>query len=158
MTNGSADSFTSTRGIAGATDGATLLVTTGVSVQTVIVHPTLDLDTGNIGVTLVSLLAGAHRMVIHHSAEGVVSTGAGVFADLVDAGVGVSAVIISSTSGHYGRQGLAAVVLAGHEAVRTGADHCSDRQRVDDGAGGGLLARAEGGAEQSAPVVQTRVL
>ena len=143
MTGGSADSFSSTWSIARSADRATLLVTAGVSVKTVIIHPTLDLDTSNIGIALVSLLASAHRVVIYHSAEGVVSTGAGVFADLVDAGVSVSAVIICATSGHYGGQGLAAIILAGHEAVRTGADHCSDRQRVDDGAGGWLLARAE---------------
>ena len=132
MTDSSTDGLTSTRSIARAADWATLLVTTGVSVQAVIIHPTLDLDTGNIGVTLVTLLTGAHRMVVNNTAEGVISTSTRVFADLVDAGVGVSAVIISATPGHDGGQGLAAVVLAGHEAIRTRADHCSDRQRVDD--------------------------
>lgn len=132
MTGGGADGLTSTRGIAGAADRATLLVTTGVSVQAVIIHPTLDLDAGNVGVTLVSLLAGANWFVLQHSAEGVIATRTRVFADLVDTGVGVSAVVICATPGHDGGQGLAAVVLAGHEAIGTRADHCSDRQRVDD--------------------------
>ena len=158
MTHCSAEGLASTRSIAGAADWATLLVTTGMSVEAVIIHPTLHLDAGNIGVALVTLLTSAHRVVINNSAEGMVSTGTRVFTYLVEAGVSFWAVIISGAPGHDGRQGLAAVVLAGHVAVRTGADHCSDRQRVDDGAGGGLLAGAEGGAEQRAFVVQTGVL
>ena len=128
MTISSADSLTATRGIAGAADRATLLVTTGVSVQTVIIHPALDLDAGNIGVTLVAFLTGADGLVLQHSAEGVISTRTRVLADLVDTGVGVSAVIICATPGHDRGQGLAAVVLAGHKAIWTRADHCSDRQ------------------------------
>jgi hypothetical protein len=55
-----------------------------VRVQAVIVHPTLNLDAGHIRVAFVAVLAGADRLVLDDSAEGVVTTGTGVLADAVD--------------------------------------------------------------------------
>lgn len=93
-----AHSLSSTWCIARATDRATLLVATCMAVQTVIIHSALHFETGNVRVTLVALLTGAHGVVVDDATEGMVSTGTGVFADLVDAGVSLPAVIISLAS------------------------------------------------------------
>ena len=92
------DGLASTRGIAGATDWATLFITTGVGVQTVVIYPTLHLDTGNIWIALVSLLAGADWFVFKHSTESMISTSTWIFANFVDTGVSLSAFVIRGTS------------------------------------------------------------
>ena len=98
MVGGGAHSLSSTGSIAGATHGATLLIATCMGVQTVIIHSALHLDTGHIRVALVAFLTSADRVVVDDTAEGMVSTGTGVFADLIDARVSLSTVIISLTS------------------------------------------------------------
>ena len=132
MVGGGAGGFPATRSIAGATDWAALLVTTDVSVQAVIVHPALYLDTGHVGVPFVALLAGADWVVVDDPAEGVISTGAGIFTDLVDAGVRLSTLVVSLAAREDGAEGLTALVVTGHVAVRAGADHGADRQGVND--------------------------
>ena len=123
MVGSGAGGFPATRSIAGATDWAALLVTTDVSVQAVIVHPVLYLDTGHVGVPFVALLAGADWVVVDDPAEGVISTGAGVLTDLVDAGVCFSTLVISLTARQDWAESLAALVITSHIPVRTGADH-----------------------------------
>ena len=158
VVGGCTDGLATTRSIAGATHRATLLIAADVSVQTVIVHPTLDLDTGHVRVSFISLLAGADGLVVDHSAEGVISAGAGVFTDLVDAGVRLSALVVSLAAGEDGAEGLTALVVTGHVAVRTRADHGPHRQGVNHGAGGGGHAGAEVLTQQATSVVQTGVL
>ena len=132
VVGGGAGGLASTRGVAGPTDWPALLVTTDVSVQAVVVHPALDLDTGHVGVPFVALLAGADWVVVDDPAEGVISTGAGIFTDLVDAGVRLSTLVVSLAAREDGPEGLTALVVTGHVAVRAGADHGADRQGVDD--------------------------
>ena len=98
MVGSSAHSLSSTGSIAGATHGATLLIATCMGVQTVIVHSALHLDAGHVRIALIAFLTGADRVVVDDTAEGMVSTGTGVLADLVDARVSLSTVIISLTS------------------------------------------------------------
>ena len=103
MTHCSAEGLASARSIAGAADWATLLVTTGMSVEAVIIPPTLHLDAGNIGVALVTLLTGAHRVVGTCAARGLGRAGvagdARVDAVLVDAGLGLGTVRVLRTLG-----------------------------------------------------------
>ena len=158
VADGLAHSLAPAWSIAGAADRAALLVAAGVGVETVVIHAALHLDTRHVRVTLVPLLARAHWVVVYHATEGVVAARARVLADLVDAGVSLAALIVRGAARGDGGEGLAAVILAGHEAVRAAADHRPDRQRVYDRAGGGLLAGAEGGAQQPAGVVEAGVL
>ena len=98
MVGRGAHRLSSTWSIGRTTDGATLLIATCVAVQTVVIHPALHLDTGHIRVALIALLTGAHWVVVDDTTEGMVSTGTRVFADLVDAGVSLPAVIVSLAS------------------------------------------------------------
>lgn len=132
MTGGGTDGLSTTRSIARPTDRSALLVTTDVSVQAVIVHPALYLDTGHVRVPFIALLAGAHWVVVDDPAEGVISTGAGIFTDLVDAGVRLSTLVVRLAAREDGAEGLTALVVTGHVAVRAGADHGADRQGVND--------------------------
>ena len=89
-----ADRFTSTGGVAGPTHRPALLIPAGVGVEAVIVHPALNLDAGHVRVALVSVLTGADWLVVDHPAESVLATSAGVLAELVDAGVGLAALVV----------------------------------------------------------------
>ena len=151
-------SFSSTWSIAWATDWSTLFIATCVSIQTIIIHATLHLDTGHIRVAFITLLTGADWLVIDDAAERMVSTGTWIFADLVDTGVSLSTLIISVAARQDGSQGLAAVVVIRNISIRTGADHGAHWQRVNDGAGGGVSTWAELGTEELTPVVETSVL
>ena len=158
MVGGGTNGFSSTWSIAWTTDRTALLVTADVSVQAVIVHPALDLDAGHVGVPLVALLAGADWLVVDDSAEGVISAGAGIFADLVDAGVRLSTLVVGLAAGEDGAEGLTALVIAGHVPVRAGADHRPHGEGVDHGAGSGGHAGTEVLTEQATLAVQTGVL
>ena len=64
-----------------------LLAPACVGVQAVIVHPALYIDTGNIRITFLPILAGTDWLVVDYPAEGMVTTGTWIFADFVDAGI-----------------------------------------------------------------------
>ena len=132
MTGGGTGGLAATRSIAGPAHRAALLVTADVSVQAVIVHHTLYLDTGHVRVPFIALLAGADWVVVDDPAEGVISTGAGIFTDLVDAGVRLSTLVVRLAAREDRAQGLTTLVVTGHVAVRAGADHGADRQGVND--------------------------
>ena len=89
-------------------------------------------DTLHVRVPFIALLAGADWVVVDDPAEGVISTGAGIFTDLVDAGVRLSTLVVRLAAREDGAEGLTALVVTGHVAVRAGADHGADRQGVND--------------------------
>lgn len=158
VVGGCAESLSATRGIAGAADWSALLITADVSVQAVIVHHALYLDTGHVRVSFISFLTGTDRLVVDHSAEGVVPAGAGVFTDLVDAGVGFFTLVVSLAARENGPEGLAALVVTGNVAVRAGADHGPHWQGVDHRASGGGDAGVEVLTEQATLAVQAAVV
>ena len=158
MGHGRADRFPTAGSVAWPAHWPALLVATGMGVKAVSVHSTLHLDARHVGVAFVAGLAGADRLMLNHPAECVVTTGAGVLADFVDAGVGLSALVIRAAAGQDGRQGATTVVLRGYVAIWTRAEHGTDREAVNHGAGGGVHTGGEGGTEQLAAGVQTGVL
>ena len=158
MVGGCTGCLAATRSVTGPADRSALLVTADMSVQAVIVNSALYLDTGHVRVAFIALLAGADWVVVDHPAERVVPTGAGVFADLVDAGVRLSTLVVRLAAREDGAEGLAALVVTGHVAVRAGADHGADREGVNHRAGGGGDTGAQLGAERLAATVQAGLL
>ena len=84
VADGRADGVPSAGRVAGPTHRPAFLVSTRMGVQTVIVHPTLDLDAGHIRVAFIAVFTGADRLVLDDSTEGVVTTCTWVLADAVD--------------------------------------------------------------------------
>ena len=155
MADGFTDRFSSAGNVTRSTDRAALFVPTGVGVQTIVVYFAFDLETSNVWVPLVSFLTGTHGLVIDDSAEGMVSAGTRVFAQLVDAGVTGAAFIIGSTASQYRGQGLAAGIIIAYIAVRTGTDHGPYWEGVDHRTARRTGAGVQSFAEKFTFVVET---
>lgn len=110
-------------GIARPTHRPAFFISARVTVQAVVVSLTNDLDAGHVGIALVAIFASTDRFVLDDSAEGVITAGAGVIAELVDAGIRLITLIVSAAARQDGIQGPTAVVVRADVAVRTGADH-----------------------------------
>lgn len=98
MTDCCADGLSSTGGVAGPTHRPAFLVSARMSVKAVIVYPTLDLNTGHIWVSFISVLTSTHRLVFNDSAEGMVSACTRVLADAVYARISFSALVIGAAA------------------------------------------------------------
>jgi len=90
-----------------------------MGVQAVVVRVALDLEARHVGVALEALLAGAHRLVVDDTAEGVLAARARIFADAIDAGVRLPTLVVCPAACQDGGQGLAARVVVAHIAVGT---------------------------------------
>ena len=102
MADGCTLSFAATWQVTRSADRSAFLVAASMCVQTIIINLTLNLDTGYIGVAFVSILAGTHRVVVDHTAEGVFPACTGVFTKLVNARVCVATLVIRCTSSYNG--------------------------------------------------------
>jgi hypothetical protein len=69
-----------------------------MGVQTVVVHPALNLDASHVRITFVAILTGAYWLVLDNPTEGVLSTGTRIFANPVDAGVRLSTLVVRAAA------------------------------------------------------------
>jgi len=98
MTDCRAYCLSSTGGIARPTHRPAFLISARMGVQTVVVHPAFNLDASHVRIALVAILTGAHWFVFNDTTEGVLSTGTRVLADPVDAGVGLSTLVVRTAA------------------------------------------------------------
>ncbi|MAD25761.1 MAG: hypothetical protein CMO44_16500 [Verrucomicrobiales bacterium] len=102
-----------------------------MGVQTVVVHPALNLDASHVRITFVAVLTGTHWLVLDDSTEGVLSTGTRIFANPVDAGVSLSTLVISTAARQDGWQRSAAILICADVAVGAGTNHRPHWEGVD---------------------------
>ena len=69
-----------------------------MGVQTVVVHPALNLDASHVRITLVAILTGAHWLVLDDPTEGMLSTGARILANPIDARVSLSTLVVRAAA------------------------------------------------------------
>lgn len=147
MANCCADCLSPTGDITRPTHRPAFLMLTSMGVKTVVIHMTLNLETGNIRVALISIFAGADRLVFNDSAECMIPTGTRIIAYFIDAGISFSTFVISAAAREDGRQGATAVVISADIAIRTSTDHGSHREGVNYGALGRVCAGVDCDAE-----------
>jgi len=157
MTDCRAYCLSSTGGIAGPTHRPAFFISARMGVQTVVVHPALNLDASHVRITLVAVLAGAHWLVLDDPTEGVLSTGARIFANPVDARVSLSTLVVRTAARQDGWQGSAAVVFCADVAVGAGTDHRPYREGVDHCAYCWVVAGVEVQTEVFALLAETAV-
>jgi len=128
-----------------------------MGVQTVVVHPALNLDASHVRITLVAVLTGAHWLVLDDPTEGMLSTGARIFANPIDAGVSFSTLVVRTAARQDGWQGSAAVVICADVAVGAGTDHRPYGEGVDHCAYCWVVAGVEVQTEVFALLAETAV-
>lgn len=94
MTDCRAYCLSSTGGIARPTHRPAFFISARVGVQTVVVHPAFNLDASHVRIALVAVLTGTNWLVFDHPTEGMLSTGARIFANPVDAGISLSTLVV----------------------------------------------------------------
>jgi hypothetical protein len=157
MTDCSAYCLSSTGGIARPTHRPAFFVSARMGVQTVVVHPALNLDASHVRITLVAVLTGANWLVLDDPTEGMLSTGTRIFANSVDAGVSLSTLVVRTAARQDGWQGSAAVVICADVAVRAGTDHRPHWEGVNHCAYCWIVAGVEVQTEVFALLTETSV-
>lgn len=147
MADGFAVGFTATGKVSRSTHRPTLLILASMGVQTVIVNAAFNLEACYIWIAFIAVLTGAHRLVFNDPTESMFSTSTRILTELIYAGIPVSAFIISGTSGKNWGQSLTTGIISAYISVGTGADHGSDRHRVDHRTAGRAGARIQGFTE-----------
>ena len=157
MTDCRAYCLSSTGGIARPTHRPAFFISARMGVQTVVVHLAFNLDASHVRITLVAVLTGAHWLVLDDPTEGVLSTGARILANAVDAGVSLSTLVVRTAARQDGWQGSAAVVICADITVGAGTDHRPHGEGVDHCAYCRVVAGIEVETEVFALLTETAV-
>ena len=94
MTDCRAYCLSSTGGIARSTHRPAFFISARMGVQTVVVHPALNLDASHVRIALVAVLTGTNWLVFNHPTEGMLSASTRIFANPVDAGISLSTLVV----------------------------------------------------------------
>ncbi len=123
-------------------------------VQTVIINLAFNLDTSNVRIAFIAIFASTNRVMVDYATEGMFTTGTRIFTYLIDARISIRAFIVSGASCNDGGQSFTSAIVISDIAVRTAANHSSNRQGVNNGTGGNSSAGIQGLAEQGTFVAE----